>query len=652
MSNIKYQPHIDGLRAIAVVSVLLYHIDSNWLPGGFVGVDIFFVISGYLITKIISSAIIADNFSIKLFYLRRIKRILPVYFLVSFISIIFAWLIFFPKDLLDFSNSLLSSALFVSNYYFWMTSDYFSSAIEYKPMVHTWSLSVEEQFYVFWPIFLILFFKIKNIFYRNIIVVVFILTSVILSYFLSNSNPQFAYYSIITRAYELSIGAVSALYIKEKLSKSKLVAYIGTILILVSIIFINKNMAFPSVIALIPCIGTACLIVAGRSESLPIYIIGSRIPVTIGLISYSLYMWHWPFLAFAKYYFTVLSSIQVVILILLTVLASYITRYTLEKWVLESKYGFKKAIVYCYFLPVILIFAFTIFVKEYKDIDSRFQPQQLALIEQTYSDSHNCSYEHFKLKFDEKCWIHSKINKPKKKILLWGDSHAEHFVGFFKEMVKHEAVDIYIMSFPGCPPISGVYRINRSYSQSCYEHNRRVANMILNNNSFNYVVLAANWSNYPIGNNLADDENKTMSINNSKRSFYSNLHKQLSLFSQKGVKTIFMNNVPNFENNASQCQLKNIIFGYPDETLCQRLYQEMYQSRIEYNKFLQNTVKKLDNILTLDFTDLFCKEGVCSTFSNGHLMYLDQNHISEYASRQLYYYTIAKNNHFLPFMNK
>jgi hypothetical protein len=224
----------------------------------------------------------------------------------------------------------------------------------------------------------------------------------------------------------------------------------------------------------------------------------------------------------------------------------------------------------------------------------------------------------------------------KKKILLWGDSHANHFRGFFEEVAKNEPIDIYEMSFPGCPPIAGIYRINRNYSETCYSHNIKIQELLLAREKFDYVALAANWANYPKAANLADDENKEISIRNSERAFYDNLSMQLRLFSQRGIKVIYLNSVPNFKNNASQCQIKNLVFGYPEKKHCQRPVQEIKQLREYYDEFVTKTIRPLDSVFVLDFVDYFCRHGSCKAFIDGNMMYRDQNHITERASKLLY----------------
>jgi peptidoglycan/LPS O-acetylase OafA/YrhL len=638
MSNIKYHPHIDGLRAVAVLSVFIFHIENSLLPGGFIGVDIFFVISGYLITSILKRSLQNETYSIKEFYKKRIKRVLPVYYLVAITSFIFAWFIHLPKDFVSFSDSLIASTLFVSNFYFWLTSNYFSGAIELKPLVHTWSLSVEEQFYIFWPLLLAFFFKANKKILIVLCVSIFAI-SLSASYVFSNTHPSFAYYSIVTRAFELMLGAIAALfYIEKTAMQSRMLSYIGFILITYALIVTSKYDSFPGVIALIPCIGTVFIIVSGSVKTIPIRLLESKLLVYIGLISYSLYMWHWPLLSFARYYYTELTSYQIILIVGVIFLISYLSRTYIEQRVIKSPLNFKKSICYFFLVPSVLIIVAATSIKLDMGKENRFTQEENRLISQTYSSAHDCSKERFNLDFEDKCYIKSQLSTEKgnKSILLWGDSHVEHFQVFFQLLADKESVDIYQMSFPGCPPISGVYRINRSYSNSCYEHNKRVLNFLLNNNQFDYVALAANWQNYAQGSNLADDLDKTISIENSARAFEVNLAEQLSQLSARNIKIIYLNSVPNFESNAAQCVLKNKIFGYPEASTCVTERKNVNKRRESYNEFLHTYVIPNNNILFLDFINDICDDKYCSPYIDGNIMYRDQNHLSNIGSQYLF----------------
>ena len=302
----KYRQEIDGLRAIAIIPVILFHAGFEFFSGGFVGVDIFFVISGYLITTILISDIEKDKFSLITFYERRARRILPALFVVMLFSLIAAWLLFLPSDMKDFFQSLVAVSAFSSNILFWTESGYFDTATELKPLLHTWSLAVEEQFYLFFPLFLIFTWKFgkKNV----VIILTFIaIVSLFLAEWGSQNKPSATFYLLPTRCWELLIGSLAAFYLSSfnsynfNNSVREIGGFFGLGLITYSILVFDKNTPFPSIYALLPTIGTLLIILFATQKTLIGALIGNKFFVSIGLISYSAYLWHQPIFAFARY---------------------------------------------------------------------------------------------------------------------------------------------------------------------------------------------------------------------------------------------------------------------------------------------------------------------------------------------------------------
>ena len=239
----EYRPDIDGLRAFAVICVIIFHTNNDWLSGGFVGVDMFFVISGYIITSMMFTDITNKNFSFKIFYLKRIKRILPLFYTVSLSSIVLAWFIFAPDDLISLSDSLRYGSSFISNVYFERHSGYFAPASETLPLLHIWSLSIEEQFYLIWPI--LLFVSIK-FFRKNILLLIMsllVLIGCVYSQYLSVIQPSKAYYLIQSRYFELLLGALVAVLLKMEMFNLKLFSnkYVGIISLFILCFFYHKN---------------------------------------------------------------------------------------------------------------------------------------------------------------------------------------------------------------------------------------------------------------------------------------------------------------------------------------------------------------------------------------------------------------------------
>lgn len=326
-----YRREIDGIRALALIPVILFHAGFETFSGGFVGVDVFFVISGYLITTIIMAELEKGKFSILNFYERRARRILPALFLVMFVCIPFAWFWFLPSDIRDFSQSLVAVSVFVSNILFWRESGYFDTAAELKPLLHTWSLSVEEQFYVLFPLFLILFWKLGK---RWILVTLGIafFASLAVAEWAAYAKPLAAFYLLPTRGWELLIGSFAAFYLSQTNRKGfgkitrEFGGWLGVVLILYSVFAFNKETPFPGLYALVPTIGTVMFILFATNQTTAGKFVGNKLLVGVGLISYSAYLWHQPLFAFARHRsFSEPSALVFIFLSFLSILFAYLS---------------------------------------------------------------------------------------------------------------------------------------------------------------------------------------------------------------------------------------------------------------------------------------------------------------------------------------
>ena len=295
-----YRPEIDGLRALAVVPVILFHAGFEMFSGGFIGVDVFFVISGYLITTILVEDIENKRFSIVNFYERRARRILPALFFVMLVCIPFAWLWMLPGQMKDFSAAIFSVSVFLSNFYFMSQLDYFAPTAELNPLLHTWSLSVEEQFYLFFPLLLLLFFK-RSRRLAFISLCIMLLLSFIFSEWAWRENPERSFFFSLNRFWELFAGSITAFIIQKKgVQKSNILSSLGLAAILLSIFVYDQSTPFPSLYAALPVFGVMLLILFASRETLVAQMLGTKVFVGMGLISYSAYLWHQPLFAFAR----------------------------------------------------------------------------------------------------------------------------------------------------------------------------------------------------------------------------------------------------------------------------------------------------------------------------------------------------------------
>ena len=323
-----YRREIDGLRALAIIPVLLFHAGFSFISGGFVGVDVFFVISGFLITGIILSQLENRNFSLVGFYEKRARRILPALFFITAISTIFAWILLSPEDLLSYSKSIVSVALYVSNIFFAFDGGYFETAAELKPLLHTWSLSVEEQYYVFFPLLLILLWKLSRKHIPSLIICI-ALCSILIADWGIRHYPVLAYFSLPSRAWELAIGAFCAIistqekWTIENKNTRQFLGSLGLILILASVFLFDAHTPFPGFYALVPTVGSALVLLYAQNDTFLGKLLSHKFFVGIGLISYSLYLWHQPIFAFYRNYVEQPSTFSMLFLIVLSLILSY-----------------------------------------------------------------------------------------------------------------------------------------------------------------------------------------------------------------------------------------------------------------------------------------------------------------------------------------
>lgn len=303
--QVRYRPEIDGLRSVAVVPVILFHAGFESFGGGFVGVDVFFVISGYLITSIILAELAAGSFSVANFYERRARRILPALFLVMAASSAMAWAVLFPSDLESFSRSLIATALFSSNFLFWSQTGYFDTTAELKPLLHTWSLAVEEQYYILFPLFIMTIWGLARS-KTAVALALLAVLSLLTAEWGTWHHPEAAFFLLPFRLWELALGALSSVYLSEHHRRfergiAQIGSLVGVSLILWAIFVFDKNTSFPGFYALAPTVGTTLVIVFASANTLVGSLLSSRLLVGIGLISYSAYLWHQPLLAIARY---------------------------------------------------------------------------------------------------------------------------------------------------------------------------------------------------------------------------------------------------------------------------------------------------------------------------------------------------------------
>ncbi len=452
-----YRKEIDGLRALAVLPVILFHAGFESFSGGFVGVDVFFVISGYLITSIIIFELELEKFSLAKFYERRARRILPALFFITLTSVPFAWFLLLPSDLKDFSQSLVAISLFSSNFLFYTESGYFEVASELKPLLHTWSLAVEEQFYLFFPLFLILLWRWGKNWTLFALGTIFFL-SLALAQWTTYAMPTASFYLLPTRCWELLLGSFAAFYLYKSESinlKKGLVetgGWFGLVLIIFAVFTYNESTPFPGFYALIPTLGTLLIILLANGETTIGKFIGNKLFVFVGLISYSAYLWHQPILAFARHYGIADSNKLIFFLLSLSALflAYFSWKFIEMPFRDNSKISKKKVLIFSLLGSVFIMSIGLYGHKKNGDLGqlSEAQTSLLDFYENKIPAWNYITKEEISKKFRYDCDFYdiqkyrsgnitrvpvSKISKScfmkqvqgSKVIFIWGDSHAQ-----------------------------------------------------------------------------------------------------------------------------------------------------------------------------------------------------------------------------------
>lgn len=416
----KYRPEIDGLRALAVMPVILFHAGFELFSGGYVGVDVFFVISGYLITTIIISEIDQGNFSLISFYERRARRILPALFFVMLVSIPFAWIWMLPDALENFGQSLFANSFFANNILLYFTAGYWDLSAEFKPLLHTWSLAIEEQFYLFFPIFLISIWSIGK---KRILLTIILLSifSILLTEWGWRNNPDANFYLIPFRAWELFAGSIAAILVyKEGIRKNNLLSFIGIFSILFSIFLFDENTPFPSIYTLIPVIGTFLIIFYGSRETYAAKFLSIGLFVSIGLISYSAYLWHQPLFAFSRIYSQ--SSIEPLMQFILVILVIFFSVFTwrfIEKPFRDKSRISRSSIFISSLFGIFLFSSFGYFLHY-----TNGAPNRIFNETESYRSSHEIKTIRLPQRINIESIDRDTFDEKYKSIVIFGDSYA------------------------------------------------------------------------------------------------------------------------------------------------------------------------------------------------------------------------------------
>jgi len=497
--NLHYRKEIDGLRAFAVISIVFFHAGFKTFSGGYVGVDIFFVISGFLITSIIYKDFQNGKFKFLRFYERRARRLLPALFVVIFISIIFAWVWMLPNEIIEFSQSVLSVLFFVSNFFFWNDSGYFSTNAEFRPLLHTWSLSVEEQFYLIFPAILIACLVLKRTYIKGLLVLIGVM-SFGFSIWASIYKPTLAFFLIPSRIWEFILGSLAAMIVQYlnlsstrfKRVLSELIGVLGLLLIVFPVFFFKKEMIYPGYLALLPTSGTALVLIFSTKETAIGKILGTKLLVLLGLISYSTYLWHQPLFAFMRLReLDSLTPLTSGALIGISFTLGYLTwRFIEPIWRIKKETVRKKSFWVFIRISAVIFILFFLIIK--------YTGGYLMRLNHLPKDYFQTSWINYKLQDLNGNPCYTEVMKPCKlavfpevprNMLLWGDSHAGDFGSVFTQYLNKYKINGSMFSINGCAFVS---LLRDSVSNKSCSHARSLLLDLASKKTFDtYLVVSA-----------------------------------------------------------------------------------------------------------------------------------------------------------------
>jgi peptidoglycan/LPS O-acetylase OafA/YrhL len=441
----KYRPDVDGLRAVAVLAVLFFHTGLAPFRGGYVGVDIFYVISGYLITSILVKDLTDGKFSLVTFYERRMRRIFPALFTVLFFCMVAASVLFDPREMISFGKSLLTTTFFVSNFYFWHSAQplgYFDRAVSSQPLLHTWSLSVEEQFYLFFPVTLFLLFRwTKRV---NAWLIVLTAASFALNIWATQHKPVVAFYWIMPRAWELLAGAMLATkavpHLRNRILR-EFAGFLGLGMIIAAVSFPIRSALFPGYIVLLPCLGTWLVIYAGEAGgSLVRTLLSFRPLVFVGVISYSLYLWHWPVIVFSNHLpFQITGNSEIAFVLLSSIALAFISFEYIERPFRGGSSPFSRRQIFAFGFAAstaTFIFGSAAFLSRglWQRYDAKTRQVIEGNLERMDDFDGSCSNWKTELQSVNHLKFCSLGSQPSHRIMFWGDSHVEQMYPAIKRL--------------------------------------------------------------------------------------------------------------------------------------------------------------------------------------------------------------------------
>jgi len=651
-----YYPHIDGLRAIAVIAVVFFHLNVLLFSGGFVGVDVFFVISGFLITRLLCSELEeSGTINLRRFYQGRIRRLFPALLVTLLVTLVVAVLMFSPSRLMSFGGSLPYAILGLSNHFFWLETDYFDIASQLKPALHTWSLSVEEQFYLIWPSVLLLLYKLGLRTFIPLVLIIFIGGSLYLNYsfsdgtvdFISSYLPIFEYpvenpkstlfFLLPFRLFEFSIGALLVYLVKKSAPgyiNLNVVLWLGLSMIGTAVLEFDDSLLFPSYYALLPCLGTALVIYAGGQASSH-WVLTNKGIVSIGKVSYSLYLIHWPLIVFWRYQAGTLDATDQFLIVFLSLLGAYLSYRYVEtpfrsRVKLENSNLWAKAAVAGLFLCMIAGYNIRVNDGWTWRINSPLNFESVG----SASRFHRLYYGG--AGYPSYGPVVKGQGTPD--IVLMGDSHGRHYAdGLYTEYANPKKLNLYIAAGTSCFHLPDFTRITSGYDwdKFCPSAFKTAIKYIKSAETPPLVVLSHSWYDQLNRAGLLSQEEQGKAHTVDTNDIVDGILKLKEMIGDATL--VVIGQVPTTGGvNLYDMLTRPRMLVFSDVDVSQYLYSKPLPQLASINKRLREEAEESKKFVFIDPFDVLCDVEKCMNIDEQRrLLYSDTGHLSKYGSRML-----------------
>ncbi|MEG5265942.1 acyltransferase family protein [Pseudomonas sp. JDS28PS106] len=653
-----YRPEVDGLRAVAVLPVILYHCGLNWFPGGYVGVDVFFVISGYLITSIILAEMLAGRFSLVTFYERRARRILPALFAMMSLCVPAAWVLLDPEDFKYFAKSLVAVPLFSSNLLFWLESGYFDASADLKPLLHTWTLAVEEQYYLFFPLFLMAAWGLGR---KRLVAILAVAAaaSFVIAETGAREDATSTFYLLHARAWELLVGSFIAFYfswrprsLQPHHGLSQLASLLGLVLIGYAVLRFDKSTPFPGINALLPVMGAALVILFADARTLVGRALSNRVMVGIGMISYSAYLWHQPLFAFARHSTLVEPPLAVMLGLVVASLALAWLSWRFIEQPFRNKNRFERRQVFGFTATASVMFmAVGLAGYSHNGFAQRFNVD--PAIYQAFTDPQvreQCDQSHDGTGWNVDFCLFGLANAgATPSVAVFGDSHSEALLSTFDAAAREQGETLAHIGLGGCLPLLGVDVAHGNYAPGVCETLAARQLEYVKQHAIRKVVLVARWTLYTDGNYherektnyfLVTSDSQERSKQASRKVFRKALHETVRAYRELGAEVFIVAQVPQQIINPKNLyyRLARDAADTPEEkmrlvsTLSVPMDLHDQLQRFSRETFEQERRLNHARLVTLD--DVFCRRQQC-LIGDADSWYKDFNHLNDNGARLL-----------------